>query len=223
MSREEMFDEEARDQASALDRSREKIESLLNPRNAVIVGATDKQGNWPQRIWRNLHRYGFRGAVYPFNPTRDEVWSTRCYRSFEALPEAPDHLIIAIPAKLVCGTLREAAKAGARSATVITSGFRDANDAEGRRLEAELASTIEETGLAVSGPNCLGLFNAATNFFSIPDDRTQALKPGPIAIFGQSGGLMLGVKRSLEDRGMSVGALVTSGNETGLSAGDYVA
>ena len=210
-------------QSSALEQSREKIAALLNPKNVVLVGATDKPGNWPQRIWRNLGRYGYAGPVYPFNPTRDEVWSTRCYRNFESLPELPDHLIVAVPAKLVCGILRDAARAGARSATVITSGFRDAMNAEGVALEADLKRTIDETGLAVSGPNCLGLFNASTKFFSMPDDRLQALDPGPVALFGQSGGLMLGIKRAMEERGMSVGALVTSGNETGLSAADYVA
>ena len=40
-----------------------KVEALLNPRNVVIVGATDKPGNWPQRVWRNLERYGYKGAV----------------------------------------------------------------------------------------------------------------------------------------------------------------
>ena len=45
-----------------------KVDALLNPRNVVIVGATDKPGNWPQRVWRNLQRYGFEGAVFPLNP-----------------------------------------------------------------------------------------------------------------------------------------------------------
>ncbi len=78
-----------------------KVEALLNPRNVVIVGATDKPGNWPQRVWRNLERYGYKGAVYPLNPTRDSVWDTRCYRAFTDLPEKPDHLVVLAPAKTV--------------------------------------------------------------------------------------------------------------------------
>jgi len=35
------------------------VEALLNPKNVVIVGATDRPGNWSQRVWRNLKRYDY--------------------------------------------------------------------------------------------------------------------------------------------------------------------
>ena len=91
-----------------------KVEALLNPKNVVIIGATDKPGNWPQRVWRNLKRYGYQGSIFPYNPTRETVWETRCYRSFAELPEKPDHLVVLAPAKVVPNLLREAAAAGAR-------------------------------------------------------------------------------------------------------------
>src|SRR5258708_3706007 len=99
-----------------LDRSAAKVDALLNPRNIVIIGATDRPGNWPQRVWRNLQRYKFPGAVYPLNPNRDTVWDTRCYKSFAELPEKPDHIVVLIPAALVPEALEQAAAAGARRA-----------------------------------------------------------------------------------------------------------
>ena len=200
-----------------------KVHALLNPRNVVIVGATDKPGNWPQRVWRNLHRYGFTGQVFPMNPTRDEVWDTRCYRRFADLPEPPDHLVVLAPAKTVCTVLREGAAAGARSATVFSSGFGESPDAAGQVLADELAATIAATGLAVSGPNCLGNFNAAAKFFSMTDDRPHRFVEGPVAVFGQSGGIVMAIKRTLEERGIDTGALVTTGNEAGLTSADYIA
>jgi len=200
-----------------------KVEALLNPKNVVIIGATDKPGNWPQRVWRNLSRYGYKGSVFPFNPTRETVWDTRCYRSFAELPEKPDHLVVLAPAKVVPGLLRDAAAAGARSATVMTSGFEESTEADGRALADDLRNTIETTGLAVSGPNCLGNFNAAINFFSMPDDRAQKLAHGPVVVLGQSGGIVMAIKRSLEERGVDTQAAITSGNETGLTTADYIA
>jgi acyl-CoA synthetase (NDP forming) len=70
---------------------RPDVEALLNPRNVVIVGATDKPGNWAERCWRNIHLYKFKGKVFPMNPGRDQIWGTECYRSFSDLPETPDH------------------------------------------------------------------------------------------------------------------------------------
>ncbi len=213
------------DKAGALKhRSKiEKIDSLLNPRNVVIAGASDKPGNWSPRVWRNLKRYNFPGTIYPYNPTRDEIWDTRCYRRFTDLPEPPDHVLVLVPAHHVPGLLREAAAAGARSATVITSGFGESTEPERKALGEELMRVVEETGLALSGPNCLGNFNASASFFTLPDDRMQQFVPGPAAIVAQSGGIVLAIKRALEERGIAAGMLVTSGNETGLTAADYIA
>ena len=199
-----------------------QVRALLNPRNIVILGATDKPGNWPQRVWRNLARYGFKGAVYPMNPSRDSVWDTRCYRSFEELPEPPDHVIVLIPARFVADAVRDAARAGARSATVMTSGFGEVTDEGSAELTVELQRVLEETGLAISGPNCLGNFNAAINMVTLPDDRAHRVDPGPVSIVGQSGGLLMAVKRTLEERGVFTGKLVTSGNEMNLTTADYI-
>jgi acetyltransferase len=118
--------------------------------------------------------------------------------------------------------LRAAAAAGARSATIITSGFDEIQDHDGVRLTAELKSTIYETDLAVCGPNCLGNINAAAKFFSMPDDRAQTFVEGPVAVVSQSGAISLAIKRSLEERGIDTCVVVTSGNEAGITAGDYI-
>src|SRR5258705_9629628 len=131
-----------------LQASHPGVHALLNPRNVVIVGASDKPGNWAQRVWRNLHRYRCPVPVYPMNPNRDSVWDTRCYKSFAELPEPPDHLVLLIPAPFVPDTLRDAAKAGARSATVMSSGFDEATDEKSKGLGAKLKAVIEETGIA---------------------------------------------------------------------------
>ena len=196
--------------------------ALLNPRNVVIVGATDRPGNWAQRCWRNLGRYGYAGPVYPFNPGREEVWGTRCYRDFSELPEPPDHLVMFVPARFVEATLRDGAAAGARSATVVSAGFGESPDPVAIARGRQLSAAIAEVGIAVSGPNCLGNFNGGARFVTMTDNRPQRTEPGPIAIVGQSGGLVMALKRTLEERGMDVGYIVTSGNEAGLRTADYI-
>ncbi|MGE3246870.1 MAG: CoA-binding protein, partial [Beijerinckiaceae bacterium] len=200
----------------------QQVHALLNPRNVVIAGASDRPGNWAERAKRNLEKYGFGGPVYAFNPTRDEVWGEPCYRTFSALPEPPDHVVVVVPAKFVASTLREAALAGARSANVFSSGFDEAPGEEGRALADELRAVIAETGIAVCGPNCLGNFFAPSKFFTMTDDRPHNFVEGPVALFGQSGGIVMAIKRGLEERGLVCSALVTSGNETGLNSADYI-
>ncbi len=201
---------------------RSDVEALLNPRNVVIVGATERPGNWPQRCARNLARYGYGGPVYPLNPRREEVWGTRCYRSYAELPEPPDHLVVFVPAPYVEATLREGAAAGARSATVVSAGFGESPDPAAIVRGESLAATIAELGIAVSGPNCIGNFNGGARFVTMSDNRPQRTEPGPVAVLGQSGGLVMALKRTLEERGMDVGYIVSSGNEAGLKTADYI-
>jgi acetyltransferase len=198
------------------------VEALLNPKNVVIVGATDRPGTWSQRVWRNLKRYNFAGPIYPYNPGRDAVWDTRCYRDFASLPERPDHLVVLIPAHAVPDALADAARAGARSATIMTSGFAESEDAGAAELTQKLKVVIAQTGIAVSGPNCLGNLHAPAKLMTMPDDRPQKLAAGPVAIVGQSGGIAMAIKRTLEERGVDTGSVVTSGNETGLTTADYI-
>ncbi|MBX9777697.1 MAG: acetate--CoA ligase family protein [Xanthobacteraceae bacterium] len=206
-----------------LEASKKKVEALTAPRNAVLVGASDRPGSWAARVWRNLHKYRFPGPVYSINPRRDTIWDKPCYPDFKSLPEPPDHMVVLVPAAGVAESLRAGAAAGARSATVFSSGFGEAYDAEAAHLGRELAAVIAETGLAVSGPNCMGNVCAKSRFVTFPEDRMLTVKEGPVAMVGQSGGMMLFANGALNERGIVAEYLITSGNEAGLSVGDYIA
>jgi acyl-CoA synthetase (NDP forming) len=119
--------------------------------------------------------------------------------------------------------IRDAAAAGARSATIVTSGFSELQDDESQKLAAELQQAVRETGLAVTGPNCLGNLSAGENLFTNIDDRIVTMEAGPVAIAGQSGAIVMAIRQALEDRGVGVGYMVTTGNETGLETPDLMA
>ena len=200
-----------------------KVHALLNPRNIAIVGASDKPGAWPMRAYRNLRQYGYTAPIYPLNPSRDEIWGIPCYKRFSDMPEKPDHLLILSPARTVPAAIREGAAAGARSATIMSSGFEESTDEAGKALGADLRKAIEETGVAVSGPNCMGNFHFGSRFYTMTDDRPHNFVDGPVAVFGQSGGIVMAMKRGLDERGIVCNSLITSGNEAGLTSADYIA
>ena len=55
-----------------------RIHAMLHPRNIVLVGATDKPGNYAERIWNNLIKYKFEGGLYPVNARRETIWGVPC-------------------------------------------------------------------------------------------------------------------------------------------------
>jgi acetate---CoA ligase (ADP-forming) len=198
------------------------IHAMLHPRNIVLVGATDKPGNYAERIWNNLIKYNFAGGLYPLNSRRETIWGVPCYKDFASLPDKPDHVLVLVPARFAVQVIRDAAAAGARSATIVTSGFSELQDDESQRLAAELQQAIKATGLAVAGPNCLGNLSAGEKLFTNIDDRVVTMEAGPVAIAGQSGAIVMAIRQTLEDRGVGVGYMVTTGNEAGLETPDLM-
>jgi acetate---CoA ligase (ADP-forming) len=195
---------------------------MLHPRNIVLVGATDKPGNYAERIWNNLVKYGYEGRLFPVNSKRETIWGVPCYKDFASLPEPPDHVLVLVPARFAVQVIRDAAAAGARSATIVTSGFSELQDENSQRLAAELQQAVRETGLAVTGPNCLGNLSAGEKLFTNIDDRIVTMLQGPVAIAGQSGAIVMAIRQTLEDRGVGVGYMVTTGNEAGLETPDFM-
>ncbi len=199
-----------------------QIHAMLHPRNIVLVGATDKPGNYAERIWNNLIKYRYRGGLYPVNAKRETIWGVTCYKDFASLPDKPDHVLVLVPARFAVQVIRDAAAAGARSATIVTSGFSELQDEESQRLAVDLKKAVHETGLAVTGPNCLGNLSAGENLFTNIDDRIVTMEAGPVAIAGQSGAIVMAIRQTLEDRGVGVGYMVTTGNESGLTTPDLM-
>jgi acetate---CoA ligase (ADP-forming) len=206
--------------ASAIVKS---VHAMLHPRNIVLVGATDKPGNYAERIWNNLVKYGYEGGLYPVNAKRETIWGVTCYKDFASLPEKPDHVLVLVPARFAVQVIRDAAAAGARSATIVTSGFSELQDEESQRLAEQLHQAVKETGLAVTGPNCLGNLSAGERLFTNIDDRIVTMEQGAVGIAGQSGAIVMAIRQALEDRGVGVGYMVTTGNEVGLETPDLMA
>jgi acetate---CoA ligase (ADP-forming) len=199
------------------------IHAMLHPRNIALVGATDKPGNYAERIWVNLIKYKYAGGLFPINAKRETIWGVPCYKDFASLPEKPDHVLVLVPARFAVQVIRDAAAAGARSATIVTSGFSELQDEDSQRLAVELQQAIRETGMAVTGPNCLGNLSAGENLFTNIDDRIVTMEPGTVAVAGQSGAIVMAIRQALEDRGVGVGYMVTTGNEAGLETPDLMA
>src|SRR4051812_29078849 len=158
------------------------IHAMLHPRNIVLVGATDKPGNYAERIWNNLIKYQYEGGLFPVNAKRETIWGVPCYNDFASLPEKPDHVLVLVPARFAVQVIRDAAAAGARSATIVTSGFSELQDEESQRLAEELKQAVKETGLAVTGPNCLGNLSAGEKLFTNIDDRIVTMEAGPVGV-----------------------------------------
>ncbi|MGE0715888.1 MAG: acetate--CoA ligase family protein [Alphaproteobacteria bacterium] len=199
---------------------------LLRPRSVALVGAS----NDPTRIGGRPLRYyldtGFKGAIYPINPNRAEVQGLKTYPDLASLPEAPDIVLVAIPASGVVAVAEEAAAKGAGSMVIFSSGFAEADAGAGRAMQDRLTAIAAESGMRIAGPNCLGVFNAEIGHFctfTASFDHGGFPRPGGIAIVSQSGAYGSHMSVLAREKGLGTTYWVTTGNECDIQVADCIA
>ena len=116
------------------------LEALLQPRSIAILGASQDPTKIGGRPVQFLRSYGFPGPVYPVNPRASDVQGYTAYPSIEALPEAPDLVIIALGADAVPDALEACAAKGVKGAVVFSSGFSEMG-AAGEAMQARMRAT----------------------------------------------------------------------------------
>lgn len=195
------------------------IDALVNPRSIAIVGATDRTG--PARsVIESLGALGFTGKVFPVNPKYPSVLNHTCYPSLTDLPEAPDVVVFSIRNPLIPEQVRLAIKRGARAAVIYDSGFAELGE-DGARLQAEIAGLCREAGMAVCGPNCMGILNPPRRVTTYKQTvMDAAVLPGNVAIISQSGSVCIAMLSDLRRFGISLSASV--GNEAVTRTVDYL-
>ncbi len=195
----------------------EGIEALLAPRSIAIVGASPT--SFVGRVvLENLDLIGFEGPVYPINPRYEEILGRPAFPGLDALPETPDAVVAALRIDRVPGVLREAAQMGVRAAVVPGGGYSESGEAA-TVAQGEIAEIAAKHGLAVAGPNCMGVIAPGRSAMYI-GTLTEHVLPGSVAVVSQSGSVI----EAMVNMGPRVGfsALISSGIEAGTTTGDYL-
>ncbi|MGD0229184.1 MAG: acetate--CoA ligase family protein [Syntrophorhabdales bacterium] len=195
------------------------LDCLFAPASVAVIGATDAGDKPGYAILHNIIASGFKGTIYPVNPGRDRLLGLPCYKDIGALPEQVDLVVIAIPARAVPGVLDECGKRGARAAIIISAGFRETGP-EGLQAERAIAGIAARHGMAVLGPNCLGVIDTFT-----PINATFAtgMPPaGDMAFMSQSGALGTSILDIAVAEDIGFASFVSLGNKADLTEIDFL-
>jgi len=163
-----------------------QLHTLFNPKSIAVIGASDRPGRVGYSLFKNLITNGYTGYVYPVNPNRELVQGVKAYPNMAALPQKVDLAVIATRAPTVPDVVDECIASGALSAVVISAGFSEAGE-EGNRLVDQIRGSVEASGMALLGPNCLGFIRPTLNL-NASFSRKMPHKGG-MAFISQSGAL----------------------------------
>src|SRR3978361_1691503 len=105
--------------------SQHPLHSFFWPESIAVLGASPDLHRIRGRLLHQLRENGFPGRILPINPSYQEIGGLTLHSAIAA-PPAPrpiDLALIAIPAAGVAQAVEEAARAGAKNALIISSGF----------------------------------------------------------------------------------------------------
>ncbi len=190
-------------------------DKLINPGSIVVVGGSDDLFKPGGKVLRNIIEGGFKGSIYVVNPKHDKIQGIKSWRSIDDSPSA-DLAILAIAAQ----NCRQAVEVlirekGTRAFIIISAGFSEAGE-EGRKLENEIVTLINDSGSSLIGPNCIGVITQSyRGVFTSPVPR---LDPGGCDFVSGSGATAVFIFESAMPKGLKFASVFSVGNsaQTGV-------
>ncbi len=198
---------------------RSPLQSFFAPQSVAVIGATDREATVGRTVLVNLRNGNFPGKVFAVNPHHPEILGLPSYPNIAAIPEKIDLAVIVTPAATVPGVIRECVDAGARSAIVISAGFRE-RGLEGAKLEQQIQAELNRGTMRLLGPNCLGMMNPSLGLNAT--FAKDIARPGNVAFLSQSGALLTAILDWSLKEEVGFSAIVSTGSMLDISWGDLI-
>ena len=192
---------------------RQGVHRGLDAAHVVVVGASNRPSNAGQSYVRAFRAARFPGRLSVVNRAAEAVRGAQGYASIADLPSAPDLAVLALPAERVPAAVTELGQIGAGLVHCFSGGFAERGGAEVARQE-RLACLATEAGVALLGPNCMGVYRPKAGLAFRPD---LPMRDGNIALVSQSGGVTIAALHQLDARGLGISTAVSYGNGAALA------
>ena len=195
------------------------LDALFSPESIAVIGATDRVGTVGRTVFQNLLSPAFHGRVYPINSQREEILGVKAYKTIADIPEPADLVVLATPAATIPGLIGQCIDARAKSAVVISAGFKE-RGAEGIALEQQVLDQLKRSSMRLVGPNCLGIMNPVLGMNAT--FAKDSPKAGNVALLSQSGAMLTAMLDWSHKEDVGFSAVVSTGSMLDVGWGDLI-
>lgn len=193
-----------------------QLDAIMKPKSIAVVGASTRAHTIGNDILKRLVAYGFKGAILPVNPKGGEIEGLPVFKDVADLPEGVDLAVVVVNASRVLETVDKCHEKGIGGLCVISAGFKETGP-EGAELERALIQKTRAYGMALVGPNCLGVVNTEPGVCMDACFAESLPRRGDIGFISQSGALGGGILNILEDLGVGFAQFISIGNAAGVT------
>jgi len=208
-----------------------KIENMMNPASAVVLGVSAGSMNPGRIIVNNLKQAKSidKSKLYIVHPTQQEIDAIPCFSSIAAMPKKVDLAVVCVPAEAAGQTISELIESEkCESIILIPGGFAEAGHPElGAEIENMLTEShsSEDGGPVMVGGNCLGIVSREKyNTFFLPSEKlpfSPADVGSNLAVISQSGAYLV-TFASNYDGIINPEASISFGNQMDLTVSDLL-
>jgi acetyltransferase len=197
----------------------EYLNRIFNPKSIAVIGASDRENSIGAKILSNLIGAGYKGSVFPVNPSRQTVQGITAYPSVTKIPLKVDLAVIVTPARTVPQIVEECGEAGVSGIIIISAGFKEAGKA-GAELEKQILEHQKKYGMRIIGANSFGVIRPKINLYATFADK-QA-NHGKIAFISQSAALCASALDWAWEAQVGFSAVVSTGSMLDVDLGDFI-
>lgn len=197
------------------------LRPLFFPKSIAVVGASRKVGSVGHAVIRNLIYGHYTGVIYPINPQAKGILGVPCFPDLKAINEVPDLVVVVVPSQHVERVVVQAAELGTKHLVVISAGFKEVGE-EGAARELRIRDIARERGLAILGPNCLGVINTDPDVQMNASFGRDIPPHGCLGLISQSGALCAALLDYAKGRGIGFSQFVSFGNKCDIDEVDLI-
>ncbi len=199
------------------------LDSFFKPSSIAVVGASRRKGKIGYEILASLISSGYKGKVYPVNPTADMILGLKCYKTISDIDEDVEMAVIAIRASHVPMVMEECGRKGVKAVVIISGGFKELGG-EGEKYEKQIGEICGKYGMRAIGPNCIGILCPETGVDTLFHSRERCLrpKPGDVAFIAQSGTFALTIVEWLAEAGIGMSKMISYGNMVDVTESELI-
>jgi acyl-CoA synthetase (NDP forming) len=197
------------------------VAPFFNPSSMAVIGASRSPGKGGNIILRNLQKAGFKGAIYPINPTVKEILGMPSYARVRDVPTPVELAMIVIPKTAVSEALEDCAAKGVTNIILSTGGYSDMGE-EGAKEQKVIIDQARRAAIRIMGPNSIGTLNPSVGM-STSIVGLDPIKPGGVSIIGQSGVFSSGWARWIaETKPFGLAKVSCIGNKGDINESDLL-
>ncbi len=196
------------------------LDCFFNPKKIALIGVTINPNSVGGKTLINLIGSGFKGVVYPVNPSSEAVLGVQCYPNLKSLPKQADLAVICSNPEKVPEHVKECGETGINNIIIMSAGFREIGE-RGIELERKILEYKKSfENMRILGPNCLGIIvpSMSLNISFAPGTPM----PGNVAFISQSGALCTSVLDWAIEKKIGFSYFISIGNAIDVDFSDLI-